>query len=55
MVTLQAIRWLARITPEHDDVIHQIGGIKDFPGCLVDQGYERVSAFLQLHQRKVSL
>ena len=38
MVTFQAIRRFASISPEHDDVIHQIGGIKSHPGCLVNQG-----------------
>lgn len=31
MVTFQAIRRFARISPEHEDVINQISGIKNLP------------------------
>ena len=44
MVTFQAIRRFARISPEHEDVINQISGIKNLPGCLVNQRYERISS-----------
>ena len=53
MVTFQTIRRFARISPEHEDVINQISGIKNLPGCLVNQRYERISSLFQFHQREI--
>ena len=53
MVTFQTIRRFARISPEHEDVINQISGIKNLPGCLVNQRYECISSLFQFHQREI--